>query len=205
MPPLSRIGAPPNALYDIQLAAAGTGPLLQRDYWAVIRNCRVRPSEVVEVVRERFVDFAPKELAHFRLADDSSDTINEGSVMDVKIRMVPEARVVVIHLDEHSLTIATLRGHPEAGKITFAAYPNRRGDVIFHIRSRARASSAANLAGFRIGGDPMQANTWTDFVDRVAHSVGDGVIRHIHAEKWKVKHEKVDADPSAPVLIARGS
>lgn len=121
---------------DLQLAADGTGPLLQRDYWAVICNCRMN--------------------------------------------------------------------HPEAGKITFAAYRNGHGDVIFHIRSRARAASVANLAGFLIGGDPMQSNTWSEFVERVAHSVGDGVIRHINAEKKKERDEELDAEPAAPTLIARG-
>lgn len=189
---------------DVQLAADGTGPLLQRDYWAVLRSRRINPAEVIQVVREQFAEFAPQELAHFRLAADSAGPLCEGSVMNVKIRMGPEARVRVVHQNDCSITIATLRGHPEAGKITFGAYPNDHGDVIFHIRSRARAASAANLAGFLTGGDPMQANTWSEFVDRVAHSVGDGVIRYIHAEKKEVQDEELDADPTAPTLIARG-
>ncbi len=189
---------------DVQLAADGIGPLLQRDYWAVIRGCRIEPTKVIQVVRERFAEFAPQNLAHFTFGADPDHPIGEGIVMNVKIRMVPEARVRVVHQDDCSITIATLGGHPEAGKITFGAYRNGHGDVIFHIRSRARASSAANLAGFLIGGDPMQTNTWTEFVDRVAHCVGDGVIRHIHAEKKKVQDEELDAELNAPTLIARG-
>lgn len=189
---------------DVQLAADGTGPLLQRDYWAVIRGCRIHPADVIRVVREQFAEFAPQELAHFRFGTDSDDSICEGSVMDVKIRMVPEARVRVVHQSDCSITIATLRGHPEAGKITFGAYPNGNGDVVFHIRSRARAASPAMLVGFLTGGDPMQTNTWSEFVDRVAHSVGDGVIRQIHAEKKKVQDEALDAELAAPTLIAVG-
>lgn len=70
--------------------------------------------------------------------------------------------------------------------VTQSSEQGAGGHVIFQIHSRARTSSA-NLAGFRPDGDPLQRITWTEFVDRAAHSVGDGVIRHIHAEKKKVE------------------
>jgi hypothetical protein len=36
---------------DLQTAAAGAGPLLQRDYWALMRDCPLKPSELVNYVK----------------------------------------------------------------------------------------------------------------------------------------------------------
>ncbi len=88
----------------------------------------------------------------------------------------------VVHLDRQSFTVATLRGHPEAGRITFGAYRNPRGDVIFHIRSRARSSSSTRYFGFLAAGEPMQTSTWGELINRVAASVGEGVIGFIQAQ-----------------------
>ena len=188
---------------DVQLASHGRGPLLQRDYWAVICDCRVGPAEVIDVVREKFQHLAPKELVRFRVTTDEERPLSEGDVLEVSIRMAPKTRVRVVKIDAGSLTIATLKGHPEAGKITFGAYRNERGDVIFHIRSRARSQSSMHLAGFLTAGDAMQTNTWAGFIDQLAHSVGDGVIGEIHADKKEVEDEREDEDASAPTFVAK--
>ena len=120
--------------------------------------------------------------------------------------MAGDCRVRVIHRDRNSLTLGTLEGHPEAGRITFGAYRNDRGDVIFHIRSRARASSDLRYAGFVALGEPMQTTTWTDFIDRLAHIAGDGVIGAIHADTSEVTDDEAE-DPAAicaPTFAARG-
>lgn len=188
---------------DLQLTPAGTGPLYQRDYWAVIDGCSGDPEEVMRVVRRQFKQLAPSELAAFSRSPDCTELIEEGEEMYVKIRMASEVRVRVVHVSDFSLTIATMEGHPEAGKITFGAYQNSHGDVVFHIRSRARSKSPMDLVGFHIAGDAMQTNTWTDFIDRLAHTVGCGVIGEIQAEKQNVDEIECDEDVSAPTFIAQ--
>ena len=120
----------------------------------------------------RFAEFVPAELAAFRrLAGEGPLTV--GDVLDVHIRAAGTYRVRVTHRDENSFTLTTLPGHPEAGRITFGAYPNERGDVIFHIRSRARSGSVGHYLGFVAMGEAMQTETWAEFVNRVALTVGD--------------------------------
>ena len=46
-------------------ARQGVGPLLQRDYWAVLAGSRLRPSEIIQAVRQHFASFAPADLASF--------------------------------------------------------------------------------------------------------------------------------------------
>lgn len=192
------------ALADVLTPASlGAGPLLQRDYWAVIRESTCSPSEIVQIVRERFHAFPPQELVVFTYPEGHEGLLEVGDTIDVHITGAPDTAVCVVHVDACSLTLGTVKGHPEAGRITFGAYPNRRGDVIFHIRSRARSSSVFHLTGFLAAGEPMQTNTWTDFIDRLAHTVGSGIIGAIHADTQKVDVEEADHALDAPTFIAR--
>ncbi|HEX7119886.1 MAG TPA: DUF1990 family protein [Longimicrobiales bacterium] len=183
----------------------GVGPLLQRDYWAVIEDCRLTPPEVIELVARRFPDFAPDELAAFRRLDGAARPLDVGDEMEVRIRMTGTFRVRVVHRDRNSLTIATLLGHPEAGRITFGAYRNDVGDVIFHIRSRARSGSTRYYAGFLAMGDAMQTETWAEFVNRVAATTGAGVLAFVHAETRKLPGDAEGPEAlRRPTFLARG-
>jgi hypothetical protein len=185
-------------------ASEGSGPLLQRDYWGVIRESRSSAPEVAALVRARFPDFPPEALVVFTRPDGADGPLEVGDVLGVKIKGAPDTAVRVVHADDNSVTLATVRGHPEAGRITFGAYPNRRGDVVFHIRSRARSASPFHLTGFLAAGEPMQTNTWTDFVDRLAHTVGDGVVGAIRAETQEVEETEADRVCEAPTFVAEG-
>lgn len=189
---------------DLLPASKGVGPLLQRDYWTVIKNARLSPHQVIRLVASRFWDFAPSELASFRRADGNSSELQTGDEMEVNIRMAGKFRVRLLHRDKNSLTIGTVQGHPEAGRITFGAYRNERGDVIFHIRSIARSSRRHFYAGFLALGEPMQTNTWTDFVNRVAITVGEGAVAWIHADKQCIDGFMEEENPCTPTFIARG-
>lgn len=125
--------------------------------------------------------------------------------MHLQIKGAGAARVRVMHTDANSITLGTMRGHPESGRITFGAYRNGRDDVIIHIRSRARSSSATHYAGFLAAGDPMQTNTWTDFIDRLAHTVGDGIIGSISADIRTLDETDGLEDMTSPTYIARGT
>ena len=111
----------------------------------------------------------------------------------------------VIHEDAQSLTLGTLVGHPEAGRITFGAYRNPAGAVIFHIRSRARSSSTSRLIGFFAIGEAMQTKTWTDFINNPAASAGSRIGQVIHAETTPVEEAPEDDDPlDSPTFLAVG-
>lgn len=205
---------------DIQPAPEGKGPLLERDYWGVLREPRVGPADLAVLLATHFTDFPPPALVRFRRQGNGVDQVDEGGAdvppdpadrplqvgdsLEVDIRLAGSFGVCVVHKDRNSLTLATLKGHPEAGRITFGLYRNMRGDVVFHIRSRARAGSRIQLAGFLFAGDPMQTNTWSDFINRFATSVGKGVIGAIHAEKQTVEEEEGDRSLDGPTFIAEG-
>ena len=201
---------------DVQLPRDGSGTLLERDYWAVLREPRVGPRALIDILARHFPDFPPPALARFERRcdpdhgpDSDSDRdpppLEVGDELTVDIRAAGHFAVRVTHRDDNSLTLATLPGHPEAGRITFGAYRNSRDDVVFHIRSRARAGSRSHLAGFFFAGDAMQTSTWSDFINRLAASVGDGVVGAIRAEKRAVDEEPGDRTVDGPTFIAEGN
>lgn len=128
-----------------------------------------------------------------------------GSELDIAIVPAHQACVRVVHEDAQSFTLATLEGHPEAGRITFGAYRNPKGDVIFHIRSRARSSSTAGYLGFLAIGDAMQTNTWTDFITNAAAVAGARIRGVIHADTDEVEPTAEDDHPlDTPTFRAVG-
>jgi hypothetical protein len=160
----------------------------------------------MERVASQFWEFPPEELVVFRRADGTRAPLEVGDELHVHIRMAGTFRVRVLHKDTNSLTLGTLVGHPEAGRITFGAYRNELGDVLFHIRSLARSGSRGHRVGFLAAGEAMQTNTWTDFVNNVAWTVGEGVMGYVHAETVRRKsgRQPEDEAPCSPTFIARG-
>ena len=190
---------------ELQRPQSGAGALVRRDYWTVIQSCAVTPHGLIRAVRKRFTEFAPPSIVVFGRVTEESDMLDVGDELSVDIKQAGTFRVRVTHADANSLTLATLRGHPEAGRITFGAYRNDHDDVIFHIRSLARSGSTRHYAGFLLAGDPMQTYTWTDFVDCVAHTFGDGAVGTIHAEVEVLSLEEDDGTMDQPTYIAQGN
>ena len=187
---------------EILPATEGAGPLLQRDYWAVLEDCPLKPSEVMERVVASFCELPPPALVHFAPANGDG-SLDRDAEIHIDIKPAQHCRVRVIHRDRNSITLGTLVGHPEAGRITFGCYRNPNRDVIFHIRSRARSSSTGHLLGFRAVGDAMQTNTWTDFINNTAALIDTPIKGVIHVEKKEVEEEREDAEPLvAPTFIA---
>lgn len=186
---------------DVLPASEGAGPLLQRDYWAVFAGYAAKPSDVMAYVKAHFCELPPASLVRF-LAPAGLRTNAE---LDIQIMPAQACRVRVMHEDRQSITFATLEGHPEAGRITFGAYRSPAGDVIFHIRSRARSASRSKRVGFLAIGDAMQTNTWTDFINNTAAAVGAQIPDAIRAETKEVEELPEDDHPlQSPTFLAVG-
>jgi hypothetical protein len=182
-------------------ASEGAGPLFQRDYWAVLDGCALKPSEVMAHVKAHFCELPPRALVEFA----AGAGLDLEAELDIRIKPAQACKVRVIHSDAQSLTLGTLKGHPEAGRITFGAYRNPAGDVVFHIRSRARSSNTGTFFGFMAIGEAMQTNTWTDFITNTAAAVGVRVRDAIHADTIAVDEGPDDGAPlNRPTFAAVG-
>jgi hypothetical protein len=187
--------------HELLPATSGAGPLLQRDYWAVFAGCALKPSEIVTYVKTHFCELPPASLVQFV----APAGLNTNAELDIRIMPAQSCRVRVMHEDAQSLTLGTLTGHPEAGRITFGAYSNADGDVIFHIRSRARSASMSQRIGFLAIGDAMQTNTWSGFINNIAAAVGAHIPDVIRAETKEVEDLPEDDHPlDSPTFLAVG-
>ena len=182
----------------VAFAASGSGPLLQRDYEGVIEGASHSPEELAKLVREHFVEFAPPETAAFLCPDHEGAPVQVGHEMKIRIGGFVPCQVRVVHVDERSLTLRTLEGHPEAGRITFRADRNNEHRLTFRIRSRARARGMLHYVGFLLMGRAMQARCWIRFIGRVAEASGGRLAGPIRVSTRRVKDGP--ADRGAPDL-----
>lgn len=187
-------------------AEEGAGPLLKRDYSATIDGTDRTPEQVAEMVRARFCEFAPPETAAFCHAEGGSRPLEVGDELEIKISLVGTCRVRVVHVDAHRLTLRTLRGHPEAGRITFGAGRDGQGRTTFRIGSRTRAGGVLHYLGFLVLGKQMQSRTWIKFVGNVAEACGGSVLDAVHVRTSRCEEEPADREdgPDDPVFACEG-
>jgi hypothetical protein len=182
------IEEPPKVL----TAARGSGPLLQRDYQAVIEGATCPPEEAIEKVRAQFPRFSPDNLAAFECREGFDWPLEVGHEMQIVIRGAGLCHVRIVHANKRSLTLRTLDGHPEAGRITFGAYHDETGRLIFRIRSRARSSNKLKYVGYVFMGREMQRQVWITFIERIAELCGGHIESEITVKTTRVKSTLAD-------------
>jgi hypothetical protein len=173
-------------------ATQGVGPLLERDYWATIAGTDLTPESIGEALRARFADFGPAETADFRRVGDADGPLEVGDELDIKIALRGHCRVRVVHHDARSLTLRTLEGHPEAGRITFGADCDDQGRLVFRILSRTRAGDWFSYLGYVVIGKQMQSRCWIRFIDRLANECGGRVDGRIYVRTRNVEEQPAD-------------
>ena len=174
----------------IVYASEGTGPLLERDYRVVVEGTGLTPETLVKALRERFEKFAPTETACFRRAGKEPGPLDVGDELDIKIALLGDCRVRVAHVDTLGITLRTLKGHPEAGRITFGALRDEKGRTVFRILSRTRASGLTSYLGYLVLGKQMQSRCWIRFIDRIVADSGGRVA----GGRVQVRTRKVTED-----------
>ncbi|MDQ3814869.1 MAG: DUF1990 domain-containing protein [Armatimonadota bacterium] len=192
-----------NGQREVIAASQGTGPLLQRDYRAAIADSACTPEQIMDKVRTEFPQFSPSELADFSCANAAAP-LDLGHEMEINIRMSGYCHVRVVHVDERSFTLRTLDGHPEAGRITFGAYCDEEGRLIFRIRSRARASTTKNYLGYEFLGKGLQARVWTTFIRRVAEACGGRIEGKVRTRRREVTATLADqGEMDTPTFVVK--
>lgn len=182
-------------------AKAGAGPLLQRDYVGVIQGTDWTPEDLAKQVREGFIELAPSETAAFERSDDEDRPLAVGHVLKIRIGGFLPCQVRVVHVDSRSLTLRTLDGHPEAGRITFGAGRDEQDRLTFRICSRARAGGLIHYLGFLLIGRTMQARCWIRFIGRVAGACGGRLTGPVRVRTSRVEEEAADCGgPECPTF-----
>jgi uncharacterized protein (DUF1499 family) len=190
--PDSQSSAPAEAAGEVLHASEGAGPLLQRDYSGVIVGTDWTPERVMEMVTSDFARFSPSELALFTREGDASGCLAQDELMTVDICAAGRCQVRIVNVDMTSLTMRTLDGHPEAGRITFGSMGDPEGRLVFRIRSRARAADLPTYVGYELFGKGMQEKVWVTFVERVAEATGGKLLENVKVETEEVAENLAD-------------
>lgn len=82
-------------------ASRGAGPLLRRDYWAIVADCALKPSEVMAYVKSHFCELPPSSLVRFVAIEG----VKTGAELDIRIAPSQPCRVRVLHEDAQSITL----------------------------------------------------------------------------------------------------
>ncbi len=160
----------PSHLIDdqLQLEGDGFGKLLGRSYEVVFRT-QLSPSELMRQVFSHLEQLSPEELAAFEKSRGSSWVLRLGDEFEITIFGPWNGKVRVIEVTETAFSFVTLQGHPEAGKIRFAATTTRSGILRFGITSWARSrDQIVDLTYDKLGlAKGLQTTTWRTFLERV--------------------------------------
>ncbi len=147
---------------------SGVGPLYHRRFRVRIAGSTMSPEELIAVLRADPNRAAPSEVAVFHKLRGTDELLRTGDEFVVRMPGPYDGPVRVVHHDDTSFRLATLRGHLEAGQIEFRAYTHD-GTLHFEIEAWARAADRlSHLLYRRLRlAKEIQLNMWTHFCERV--------------------------------------
>jgi uncharacterized protein DUF1990 len=161
---------------ELQPEDSGVGPLFHRRYSVLVVGSRLSAAELMSEVKKNLNQAAPSEVAVFSKTRGDDDTVRAGDEYVVRMPGPWNGPVRVVEDTDTSFRLATLRGHLEAGQITFSAQPE--GDSLrFTIESWSRSGDRlAHLLYDRLRfAKEIQLNMWTHFCLRTARIAGGRV------------------------------
>jgi hypothetical protein len=192
----------------VQRAAVGHGPLYHRSYRIAFTDADLDATQLIRRLRGDLNAATPSDLARFepmgQPLEDFQDA-DEGPACLVEVGReylvhLPgpwNGPVRVVEVDDTSFTFVTLKGHMEAGQITFRAMPHPEYDwVVFEIESFARCGSRMfDLLYHRLPlGREMQLHMWSSFCHRVAQLAGGVVMTSVEVETNAYADDQLDQE-----------
>jgi hypothetical protein len=160
---------------------------------AVLEGAAASPEEAVRHLRVAFPSLSPAELAEFSRPAGEAGPLQVDDTMHVLIRGAGHSGVRVTVVEPRSLTLRTLEGHIEAGRITFGAEQDQIGRVGLRIRSRSRISDPARYVGYEMVGKHAQTRIWVTFLERWAARCGGRIIGQVLLAWDRVEESRADA------------
>ncbi|MCX5992737.1 MAG: STAS domain-containing protein [Chloroflexi bacterium] len=148
----------------------GFGQLWQKTYTAVLKDIKLSPVELIEVLKTNFTRFQPSSNRFY----PGPAGIKPGEIILINADTpggLIVTGVMVLYASETSFTFITPEGHPESGWVTFSAEEND-GGIIIQIQGLARASDPLYEVAFRLAGSKLQQGIWTHVLQSLLRYVG---------------------------------
>jgi uncharacterized protein YbjT (DUF2867 family) len=141
--------------------------------------------------RERFGDIVPFEA---EAEPGSPSRIRDDATLTLELPARGHVQVRVAQLTDHTITLATIEGHPLAGIVRFHFAQIAPDTVRFTIDVAERAASRVDQLSMAVVGSAAQKRTWKQTAERVAADAGGSAPEGVVEESWSL-----DDDEAAPV------
>jgi hypothetical protein len=192
---------PPEVLDDrVQLAEDGCGPLFHRRFWVRIADTDADAGRLMGQVCRNFKRFVPAEVVDIRGGELRDHGLDVGDEFLVEMPGPWNGPVRVVHRDEESLHLVTLRGHLEAGQVHFRAH--RDDDLlVFEIELWARAAGRLVhllYSHLRLAKE-VQLNMWVRFCQSAVAALGGRLVDGVHIATRRLGPSDTAAVHTTPV------
>jgi anti-anti-sigma regulatory factor len=148
----------------------GFGQLWQKTYTAKLKDIKLSPIELIEILKTNFTRFQPVSNRFY----PGPSGIKPGEVIlinaDTPAGLIVTG-VMVLYASETSFTFITPEGHPESGWVTFRADEDE-GNITIQIQGLARASDPLYEMAFRLAGSKLQQGIWTHVLQSLLKYIG---------------------------------
>jgi uncharacterized protein (UPF0548 family) len=171
----------------------GSGPLFHRRYRADIFNPDMTAEQLMAYVKSHLNECTPSELAVFRKMKGDENKFEAGDEWYIHITGPWDGPVRTVSVTPTSFSFITLKGHVEAGQITFRAQP--RAEMPNVLRFEIMSWSRSKDLIVNLGYDKLQsiktAQTaiWTTFCERVAKASGGSLIDKVNILTQRTRYE----------------
>jgi anti-anti-sigma regulatory factor len=148
----------------------GFGQLWEKTYTAVLKDIRLSPHELIEILKTNFTRFQPLSNRFY----PGPAGIKPGGIILINADTpggLIVTGVMVLYAGETGFTFITPEGHPESGWVTFSAEENA-GSITIQIQGLARASDPVYEVAFRLAGSKLQQGIWTHVLQSLLKFVG---------------------------------
>ncbi len=148
----------------------GFGQLWEKTYTAVLKDIKLSPHELIEILKTNFTRFQPSSNRFY----PGPEGIRPGEVILINADTpggLIVTGVMVLYADETGFTFITPEGHPESGWVSFSAAENA-GSITIQIQGLARASDPVYEVAFRLAGSKLQQGIWTHVLQSLLKYVG---------------------------------
>ncbi len=140
-----------------QLPQDGVGGLERKRFWADISGSAYGPEELMDQFRRRITEVIPIE---FSAEPGAPQEAVHGATLTASLPLRGNIQIRVEEVTPREITFATLRGHPLAGVVRFAARQRENGVLRFTVSVFARAATTFDWVAMNTVGGVAQNSNW---------------------------------------------
>lgn len=172
-----------------QTPEEGVGTLERRRFHVEIVGARCSAQELLDRLRSRLDDF----VAFDAEAEPGTDSrIHVGATLSLELPPRGHAQVRVEEIDENSITMATVEGHPLAGVVRFECRQLPDGVVTFTIDIAERPATRLDQIAMTLVGHSAQRRAWEETAERVVRASGGRAPNGVQHDSWELEGDAAE-------------